>query len=316
MTLVAGVFLAAGMANAQMMGIVTTPAGSFTNSIGTAIAKVVVEQGGLKAVVQPQQSHGHQAVNDGAAEMSLANSFDVQFFVTGTGDWEGKGRKDNLRLIGRIVPLFAGVMVKKDSPIRSFKDLKGKRLGSGFGAQKTVHRVWEAYLANAGMSYRDVQQVLSANIVTAADDYAAGKTDAFMFAMGSAKVKQVSAAVGGLRTLPVDTSPDAVARMRAFMPGSYPFTVKPSKAMEELQEVTPVMAYDLVLFTNARTKPDAIYKVTKAVHEGKSPMVSTFPGLSWFEPGDMAKSYEHLQYHPGAIQYFQEKKMWPPRKQD
>ena len=37
-------FLAAGAASAQTIGIVTTPAGSFSNSAGQAIAKVLVDK--------------------------------------------------------------------------------------------------------------------------------------------------------------------------------------------------------------------------------------------------------------------------------
>ena len=48
----------AGAANAQVLDIVTTAAGSFTNSMGSAIAKVIVEDTGMKATVSPQQSHG------------------------------------------------------------------------------------------------------------------------------------------------------------------------------------------------------------------------------------------------------------------
>jgi hypothetical protein len=63
--------LACGSAGAQVQTIVTTPAGSFTNSLGSAIAKVIVEKAGIKATVSAQQSHGHEAVNDGAAQLSV-----------------------------------------------------------------------------------------------------------------------------------------------------------------------------------------------------------------------------------------------------
>ncbi len=43
----------AGTANAQTIGIMTTPPGSFTHSAGSAIAKVMVEKLGLKATIQP-----------------------------------------------------------------------------------------------------------------------------------------------------------------------------------------------------------------------------------------------------------------------
>jgi hypothetical protein len=310
----AALTLAATAAQAQMLSIATTPAGSYTNSIGVAIAKVLVDKAGLRAVVQAQASHGQEVVNSGGSDVSLANSFDVQFYVTGTGDWEGKGKKDNIRLIGRVVPLYPGMIVRKSSDVRSIADLKGKRVPMGFGAQKNVQRLIAAYLANSGLSYKDVQGVLTQNVVSSADDFAAGKVDTFAFALGSAKVKQVDATVGGLRTLSINTEPAAVKRMQELMPGSYPYLVRPSSNLAEVSEPVHVMAYDVIIFTNAQTAEDVIYRVTKAMHDNKADLVTIFKPMTQFEPELMARHYDALDYHPGAIRYYKEKGMWPPRK--
>jgi TRAP transporter TAXI family solute receptor len=305
-----------GTAQAQVIGIVTTPAGSFTNSIGTAIAKVLVESAKMPATVQPQQSHGHEPVNAGAAELSIANSFDIMFFVQGKGEYKGRGERKNIRIVSRMASLFGGIMVQKDSPLKTIAELKGKKIGSGFGAQKTVHRIWEAYLTNSGLTYKDVTPVAARNIISGADDFASGKTDAFMFALGSGKVKQVAARVGGLRVLPMVTDAKAVAAMRTFLPGAYPLTVKPSKNLEEIRSPVPVIAYDMLLFTHAKVPDATVYKIAKALHDNKKSMVQTFRPLARFEPNRMAVDYPALEYHPGAIKFFKESKNWPPKPID
>jgi len=306
--------IAAGAANAQVIGIVTTPAGSFTNSIGAAVAKVVVEHAKMRATVTPQQSHGQEAVNDGSAELSLASLSDVQQYVTGTVDWVGKGEHRNIRIISRLIPIRTAGFVRKDSPIKSLAELKGKRISWGFGSQKAVQRVVNAQLAIAGLGENDVQKVLSPNIVAAADDFISGKTDAFWFATGSAKVKQASVSVGGIKALPITDKPDAVKAMQQHVPGSYPMVLNPAPALDGILEPTMVMAYDVVLFTHVNVKEDVIYRIIKAMHANKKDMAVVFRPMAGFEPDRMATEYDQLDYHPGAVKFFKEIGQWPPKR--
>ena len=310
----ASAIASAGSAKAEVLGLVTTAAGSFTNSIGAAVAKVLTEKTDLRTTVQPQQSHGQDPVNAGAADLSIANSFDIYFYATGTGEYAGDGEKKNLRMISRMTTLYGGVMVQKDSPIKSIAELRGKRISSDFGAQKTILRIWEAYLANSGMSYKDVTPVAARNVIGGADDFASGKTDALMFALGSAKVKQVAARVDGLRVLPINTDPKAVKAMREYLPGSFPLVVNPAPNLEEVRGPTPVIAYDMVLFTNASMPEATVYKIAKALHDNKAALEATFKPLANFQPNRMNVDYEGLQYHPGAIKFFKESGNWPAKE--
>jgi uncharacterized protein len=302
-----------GTANAQVITLATTPAGSIGHSLSSAVAKVIVERAGMRATVTPQQSHGQEAVNDGSAEISLATISDVQQYVTGTGDWEGRGQKKDIRLISRLIPLLTVAYVRLDSDIKTLADVKGKRVGSDFPAHRAVRRVVLGQLAGAGLTEKDVRGVPTRNIITAADDFAAGKTDVFWMALGSAKVKQVAAAVGGLRALPIDASPEALKATAKWVPGSYSVTLKPSPQFEEIRETIPVLAYDMVLFTHVKQPADMVYKVAKAMHENPKDMAAVFAGMNRFQPNNMAASYEGIEYHPGAIKFFQEKGQWPPR---
>jgi TRAP transporter TAXI family solute receptor len=313
-TFAAASLFAAGAANAQVIGIVTTPAGSFTNSIGAAVAKVVVEHAKMRATVTPQQSHGQEAVNDGSAELSLASLSDVQQYVTGTVDWAGKGQHPNIRIISRLIPIRTAGFVRKDSPIKTLAEIKGKRISWGYGAQKAVQRVVDAQLAIAGLTGNDVEKVLTPNITSAADDFIAGKTDAFWFATGSAKVKQASVSVGGIRALPISDKPEAVKAMQRHVPGSYPMVLNPAPPLDGILEPTMVMAYDVVLFTNVNVKEDVIYRITKAMHESKKDMAVVFRPMAGFEPERMATEYDHLEYHAGAVKFFKEIGQWPPKR--
>src|SRR5689334_6135793 len=228
----AACFAAAVAAHAQTVGIVTTPAGSFSNSAGQAMAKVLVEKAKLRAVVQAQASTGFEEVETGAADFNVSNSFDGTFYTTGTGEYQGQGAKPAIRYAGALIPYRVAMHVRADSGIKSIGELKGKRVSSDFNAQKTIARIIEAHLANAGLGWNDVVRVPTPNVVRQAEDFMSGKTDVMFFALGSAAIKQANASVGGVRVLEVDTSPEAMKRSESLLPGAYVIQVAPNPAVE------------------------------------------------------------------------------------
>lgn len=299
-------FAAALSARAQTIGIVTTPAGSFSNTAGQAIAKVLVDKAKLRAVVQAQASTGFEEVESGAGDFNVSNSFDGTFYTTGTGEYEGQGAKPVMRYAGALIPYRVAMHVRADSPIRSITDLKGKRVSSEFNAQKTIARIIEAHLANAGLSWKDVVRVPAPNVVRQAEDFMSGKVDVMFFALGSPAIKQAHASVGGVRVLEVDTAPEAIKRAQALIPGAYVMRVEPIPPIEGVSKATNLIAFDMVLITNAKVADDVVYRTVKALHDNKQDLMATFPPFALFQPQSMAKPLQGVQFHPGAEKFYKE----------
>jgi TRAP transporter TAXI family solute receptor len=295
-----------GTANAQTVSVITTPSGSFTNSAGAAIAKVITEKSKLRAILQAQAASAVIAVAAGTGEFGMGNSFDTTFYVTGTGEYEGQPARPNLRNIAPLSVYRVAMHVRADSPIKSLKDLRGKRVSAGFNAQKAIGRIIDAHLANAGLTYDDVQKVLTPNVSSSANDFIAGKTDVLFFALGSAAVKQAAASVGGLRVLAIEDSPEARARMEKVLPGSYVLNVKPAPNIEGIKEPTNIVAFDMQFFTNKDVPDDVVYTVTKTLHENKPALVQSFRPMAMFEPKQMAKPLKSVPFHPGALKFYRE----------
>jgi len=298
--------LVAGTAAAQSVSIITTPVGSFSNSAGAAMAKVLVDKAKLRAVVQAQASTGFEETASGTADFNVSNSFDATFFATGTGEYGGRGARKNLRYVGALIPYRVGMHVRADSPFQRIADLKGKRVSSEFNTQKTIGRIIAAHLANAGLSYDDVEKVPTPNVVRQAQDFMANKTDTLFFALGSAAVKQASASVGGLRVLEVDTSPEAIQRVQKLLPGAYVMKVAPHPSVEGLAKPTSLVAFDMVMVTRAELAADVVYKVAKALYENKADLRATFPPFALFNPKAMAKPLLSVPMHPGAARFYKE----------
>jgi TRAP transporter TAXI family solute receptor len=215
------------------------------------------------------------------------------------------------------MPLRNTFWVAQDSPIKSLSDLKGKRVPGGWTSQKTIGDLASAFLANGGLTYDDVKMVPVPNVNGGADDFIQGKVDAFFFAIGAGKIREAGAKVGGMRALPIDPSPEAMARMHKYVPVQYPLLVKPSKANYGILEPTYIGAMDFVFVTNKDVPEDIIYGVTKVIHGGKADFIKSFaPFGANFTPDLMSKEIPAGEYHPGAVKFYKEAGLWPPKKQD
>ena len=308
--------LAAASVSAQTLGFGSGNPGSITHSTSTAIAKLITQELKLQTRVQP---HGGQsafvpAVNAGEVQFGLANSAELMDAVKGTGIYKGRVMAD-LRAVAVVMPLRNVFWVAKDSPIKTISDLKGKKIPGGWTSQKTIGVLATAMLANGGLTYGDVKMVPVPNVNSGADDFIQGKVDAFFFTIGAGKVREAGAKVGGLRPLSVDPSPEAMARLHKVVPQIYALEVKPSPANYGIDEPAYVGAMDFVFLTNKDLSEELIYNITKVMHGGKAEFFKTFKPLGAnFSPELMAKNLPAGEYHPGAIKFYKEAGLWPPKQ--
>ncbi len=310
--LAAAVALAAP-ASAQMYGLGTGKQGFFTYSAGAAIAKVAADNG-MNLRLQPYggTSAYVPGVNTGEIEFGLANELEAHYAVTGTVIDKDKPQK-NLRVIAVLTPLYSEFFVRKDSPIKTIADLKGKRVPSDYVSQRVLDVLTMGTLANGALSYGDVQRVPVPNVIGGAEEFAQGKADVFMFALGAGKVSEVDAQVGGVRVLEIDHSKEAMDRLRKYIPVAYATQLSPGKGRTGIDAPTWVYAYDYLVLANDKVPDEAAYKLAKIMHDHKKELAAGFGALSGFDPGRMTKDLGPVQFHPGAIKYYKEIGAWPPK---
>jgi TRAP transporter TAXI family solute receptor len=310
---VAAALAAAGGASAQQISIGTSPQGTASYSMGAAIAKVINDRLGVPARVQPftGNSIALPALNNGEVDLSAVNEVEAVEALNGDGSYQGR-RQENLRMLSILYPFTTAMWVRKDSPLRTIADLKGRRVPWGYGAQLTLKNVVAAILANGGLTEADIQPVLVPNVNRGADDFASGKADTFFFALGTAKVTETDVSVGGLRALEMSDAPQALAAMQKLLPQGYIIEAKPRPGLAGIAEPTRTLAYDYTLVVGKHVKDDTAYRIAKALAEGKDSLVASFRGFAAFDAKRMAKKMD-VQFHPGAIKYLQEAGQWPPR---
>jgi TRAP transporter TAXI family solute receptor len=301
--------LATAAQAAPPLGIGTSPQGTLTYRTGATYAHVAQQVLGRQIRVQPSSGTGVMVplVNSQELDIGFMDTFEINAAFHGNAEFKGKPQK-NLRAVAVIFPISVGMFVRKDSPIKSVADLKGKRLAWGYKSQQVIQTLVEGILANAGLTPKDIQPVLVPNLIRGIDEFVSGSVDAGFFAVGQAKVTEADAAVGGIRYLPLSDAPAAVKRMDAVIPTSYVSPVAPAPSRAGILSPTKLLTFDYVMFVNAKTPDDVVYKLTSVLAEHSKELAA---GMPLFHRSKSALLYKDIgvPYHPGAIAYYKDHKI-------
>ena len=95
---------------------------------------------------------------------------------------------------------------------------------------------------------------------------------------------------------------------RKIFPYGYFSEVRPIPAYVGVAEPMQVYAMDYILFTNSKMKDEAVAKIIDTMVNNKPDMVATAPAMNDFSLDTMYRKH-NMTYHPGALKYFQDKKI-------
>lgn len=304
--LLALAFMAQGV-HAQTVSIGTNPQGSLAYATGAGVAKVAIEAGGVNMRVVPQ---GGPVVtlplaNNAELDFTISNIAASSFAYLGQGTFEGR-KQGNIRLVAVLFPLYSAFYVRNDSDIKTLSDLKGKRVPTKFTKQKIVGFNAQSVLATVGLSFKDVAGVPVPNGVRGVRDFMEGKNDAAFFSVTSGITRQAHAAVGGIRVLSMDNTPEALAALRGVVPAGSIATLHPAKLYPGVMGPTHVYAASFVVNASTKTPDDVVYKVAKALHANKQKLIGSHGMFKQFNPGKMRVDLG-VPYHPGAERFYKEK---------
>lgn len=298
--------LAAAAASAQTISIGTNPQGSLAYATGAGIARVAIEEAGVKMRVVPQ---GGPVVtlpllNKGRLDFTISVSVVTAFARQGAVMFKGK-KQENVRMAASLFPLVVGWYVREDSPIRTIADLKGKRLPSKYTKQRIAGLFGNALLATAGITEKDTRPFPVPNGVRGVEAFMAGKVDAATFSLSSGKTRQAHAAVGGIRVLSAELNPETQKTLQGVAPGAYIGTIRPSPRFPGVEGPTNTLVAPFILNAGANTPDELVYKVVKAIYGNKEKLVASHKAFGGFDPREINRDIG-LPYHDGARKFFTE----------
>lgn len=298
--------LAAAAACAQTISIGTNPQGSLAYATGAGIARVAIEEAGVKMRVVPQ---GGPVVtlpllNKGRLDFTISVSVVTAFARQGAAMFKGR-KQENVRMAASLFPLVVGWYVREDSPIRTIADLKGRRLPSKYTKQRIAGLFARALLATAGIAEKDTRPFPVPNGVRGVEAFMAGKVDAANFSLSSGKTRQAHAAVGGIRVLSAELNARTQEILQGVAPGAYIGTIQPSPRFPGVEGPTNTLVAPFILNAGADTPDELVYRVVKAIWANKEKLAASHKAFGGFDPKGINRDVG-LPYHNGARKFFAE----------
>ncbi|NLY75157.1 MAG: TAXI family TRAP transporter solute-binding subunit [Firmicutes bacterium] len=287
----------------KFLTIGTAGSGGAYYPIGIAMADIITNKVGIQTTAQ---------ITGGAIENnSLINSRVVDLAIsqgsTSFKAYQGlppyKQKLTNVQ--GMISGLSQGVfqlVVHKNSPIKSIKDIKGKKISlgpAGGGAITTFLEVISAY----GYTEKDFQAVYT-SYEQASDALVDGNVDAIVVqaALPTPSITQLTAAKKPVRFISIEE--EALKRLMA----KYAYFAKLTIPKEVYGTDEPVNTFYIanIVVVSKSLSTDLVYRITKAMFENLDTIHKSHPSVKGLTL-ETAVAGMPIPWHPGAAKYYKEK---------
>ena len=243
------------------------------------------------------------AIMAGTMEFGIAQSDMVYKAGEGLGEWEKKGRQEDLRAMFSLHTESVALVAADNADIKTIQDLRGKRVDIGERGMGTRQNAIHA-LENAGIDYT---KDLTARGIRAGEVVGVlqrGRIDAFFYTAGHPNITLLNATSERRRAhfVPI-TGVDKLLK-------KYPYYLKATVPKEFYPRATN--ASDVKTFgvkasfiTSAKVPDNVVYTITREVFERIEFYRTLHPA---FEELTRDKMLECLAapVHPGAQKYYDE----------
>jgi TRAP transporter TAXI family solute receptor len=316
----AALLLSAARLDAQQLPrsvtVASNPPGTVFYALASGLAKVVSDGAPMQMVVQPYSGTSTflPMLDAGEIDFGINNAVDMALSYQGPERLKIGGRNPfqhtpNVRLVMRGAILMTAFLVRKDGPIKTIQDIRGKRVTGEYPAQLANWYNVFGFLTGAGMKFEDVKIVPVPGANEGVDALIQGRADVALHAIDSAKVKEADAAIG-VRHISLDCSPQGENRLRAAVPGYYPHWLKRGQAAG-IADDTCVNAYDIYL-TSHKGAPDRVVgAVLKNIWDNVDKLPALHPSFKDWTRQRAVDADVTMPYHPAAVQFFKEHGAWP-----
>lgn len=298
----------------RFISVGSAPIGGVFNLVGGAIADVLSDQGAdFGWRVQSSATSGSQEnirrLVKGQLELAMSNASITYFAVRGESGWE---RPYEVRAVITLAPNVGMFVTRQDTGIKTFADLKGRRVyvgPAGAGFEMFLKPLFAAHGLNyerAGTGdFRPINGTQSAAVDMLSD----GTADA-AFLGGAVPTGAVQQACSSLDIHFIPMDPEARRQLVRDYPFFNPLTV-PANTYSELKvDYDTLNVGAMHLITAAVQDEDLIYQLTKTIWDYREQVVEMHPAGKAINRQNAPRS-TGTEFHPGAIRFYREIGIWP-----
>jgi len=210
----------------------------------------------------------------------------------------------DLRAVFSVHPEPYQLIAAKDSGIRSWADLKGKKFNMGnpgSGQRATTELLMERYETPRD-SFALVTEMTSSEHSKALCD---GKIDAFGYVVGIPN-SGVAVATEGCGAYIVNLDTDVEKALITEFPFYGPVDIPKGAYSSTIEPVKTFGGYATIV-SSASVPDDVVYEVVRAVFENLDDFKALHPAYKILTPQGMIKNGLSAPLHPGAERYYKEK---------
>jgi TRAP transporter TAXI family solute receptor len=304
-------FLGSAPVQAADQTFVTIGTGGVTGvyyPTGGAIARLVNKgrkDHGVRASVESTGGsvYNCNAIAAGELDMGVAQS-DWQYHAYhGTSKFAEKGPNKDLRAVFSVHPEPFTVVARKDSGIKNFMDLKGKRVNignPGSGQRGTMEVVMQA-LGWTKADFKLASELKSAEQSQALCD---NKVDAIVFTVGHPN-GSIQEACTSCDSVLVNVDGPVIEKL-ANDNDYYRMATIPGGMYRGNPDETTTFGVGATFITSAKVSDHVIYNVVKAVFEDFDQFKKLHPAFGNLKKEEMIKDGLSAPLHDGAKKYYKE----------
>lgn len=243
------------------------------------------------------------AISDKQMDMGIAQS-DWQFHAyNGSSSFEGK-KNDKLRAIFSIHPEPFTVMARDDSGVKSFDDLKGKRVNvgdPGSGTRATMNVI----LAAKGWTDKEFKVASELKPAEMASVMCDNNLDAITYNVGhpNGALKEAAASCDAHLVPVTGEAIDKLVADHAY----YAKATIPGGLYKGTDNPVESFGVYATLVTSADVDDDKVYAVVKAVFDNFDRFKRLHPAFENLKQEEMIKNALSAPLHDGAVRYYKEK---------